>query len=198
MDALKAGGDLDALVWRLARCRGQLEVIEGYRNGDLEAGFPQSVGPDLVFGRLWRDLGVEEVLKGLLSGRKFEFDVERAVYLTVPHRLFESGSDRRAERWRRDVAVPGDDEVSLRHLYRAMRWLGEVRGDVEEPLYARRPDLFTKRSLCFFDTTCLMFEGEGGEDVGQKGHSKDHRPDRNQMVVGAVLDEEGRRLCSGQ
>ena len=39
------------------------------------------------------------------------------------------------------------------------------------------------------------FEGEGGTDLGQYGHSKDHRPDRKQMVVGAVLDGEGRPLC---
>ena len=47
----------------------------------------------------------------------------------------------------------------------------------------------------FFDTTSIYFEGEGGTDLGQYGHSKDHRPDRKQMVVGAVLDGEGRPLC---
>ena len=41
----------------------------------------------------------------MLKQRQFEFPVERAVYLTVLHRLFETGSDRRADRWRRDVAV---------------------------------------------------------------------------------------------
>ena len=30
---------------------------------------------------------------------------------------------------------------------------------------------------------------------GKKGFSKDHRPDLNQMVVGAVLDDEGRPIC---
>jgi hypothetical protein len=38
-------------------------------------------------------------LRALLHGRRFEFDVERAIYLTVLHRLFASGSDRAAERW---------------------------------------------------------------------------------------------------
>ena len=36
----------------------------------------------------------------LLKGRRYDFDVERAVYLTVLHRLFASGSDRAADRWR--------------------------------------------------------------------------------------------------
>ena len=32
-------------------------------------------------------------------------------------------------------------------------------------------------------------------ELGQYGHSKDHRPDRKQMVVGVILDGEGRPLC---
>src|ERR1035438_143165 len=31
---------------------------------------------------------------------------------------------------------------------------------------------------------------------GQRGHSKDHRPDLKQMVVGMVLDQNGNPLCS--
>ena len=31
--------------------------------------------------------------------------------------------------------------------------------------------------------------------MGERGHSKDHRPDLKQMVVGAVIDGEGRPVC---
>jgi transposase len=76
-----------------------------------------------------------------------------------------------------------------------MRWLGEAKDEVEEALFAGRRDLFTELSLAFFDTTSLYFEGRGGESLGQYGHSKDHRPDLRQMVVGAVLTEDGRPVC---
>ena len=112
--------------------------------------------------------------------------MERAVYLTVLHRLFESGSDRAGERWRRDVRVHGAGPLQLHHLYRARRWLGDNREAVEEALFQRRRDLFTACTLAFFDTTSLYFEGQGGESLGQFGYSKDHRPDRRQMIVGAV------------
>src|SRR4030042_1299131 len=69
-----------------------------------------------------RELGLDRVLTYLLRDRGFEFPVERAVYLTVLHRLFESGSDRAAEKWRRDVPVPGGGHLGFTHLYRAMRW----------------------------------------------------------------------------
>ena len=48
----------------------------------------------------------------------------------------------------------------------------------------------------FFDTTSIYFEGAGGETLGCNGHSKDHRPDLKQMVVGMVMDGEGRPICS--
>jgi transposase len=68
---------------------------------------------------------------------------------------------------------------------------------IEEALFARRRDLFNQQlQLVFFDTTSIDFEGAGGDALGQYGHSKDHRPDLRQMVVGLVLDEEGRPVCS--
>jgi hypothetical protein len=74
-------------------------------------------------------LGISRAVNGLLAERKFSFDVERAVFLTVLHRLFVSGSDRFCERWRRDYRIEGSDSLSLHQLYRAMGWLGEELGD---------------------------------------------------------------------
>jgi len=66
---------------------------------------------------------------------------------------------------------------------------------IEERLFAHRRDLFTELQLVFFDTTSISFEGQGGETIGQRGHSKDHRPDLEQMIVGVVLDGQGRPIC---
>ena len=48
----------------------------------------------------------------------------------------------------------------------------------------------------FLDTTSLSFYGEGGETLGEHGYSKDYRPDLNQMVLGLVLDGEGRPIST--
>jgi hypothetical protein len=66
---------------------------------------------------------------------------------------------------------------------------------VEERLFERRRDLFSELSLVFMDTTSIYFEGAGGETLGQRGHSKDHRPDLMQMIVALVMDQQGRPLC---
>src|SRR4029079_14519813 len=108
--------------------------------------------------------------------------------------------------------IEGCEDLQLHHLYRAMGWLGDElprkeqadkapfaprcnKDLIEEALFARRRDLFTQLQLLFFDTTSIYFEGEGGETIGQRGHSKDHRPDLKQMIVGAVLDGQGRPIC---
>ena len=149
-------------------------------------------------------------MRKLLATRHHHFDVERAVFMTVLHRLMVSGSDRSALQWRRDQAIDGAAELELQHLYRAMGWLGEALAEpepdapsprrtkvlVEEALFARRRDLFTDLDLVFFDTTSLFFTGDGGETLGQYGKSKDRRSDCKQMVLGMVIDGDGIPVCS--
>jgi transposase len=210
LDELKASGRLEALMRSGLRHCENLVVIDAHAAGQTEAAKVLRIGPELVFGRLWEESGIQEVVQSLLQTRRYEFDVERAIYLTVLHRLFASGSDRAAERWREDYLIPGTEALDLHHLYRAMAFLGqeiEPKGQktlgsarclkdlIEEELFERRRDLFTEVDLVFFDTTSLYFEGRGGESIGKRGHTKDHRPDLYQMVVGMVLDVEGRPIC---
>ena len=171
------------------------------------------IGPALIFQRLWQTCSIGQVLARLLSDRRFEFSVERAIFLTVLHRIFAPGSDRAAEKWKQDYAIEGATDLSLQHLYRAMSWLGEVlpkdqqsaatplaprtiKDLIEEDLLARKRDLFSDLAGVLFDTTSIYLEGAGGATIGQRGHSKDHRPDLKQMVVGIVLDPKGNPICS--
>lgn len=192
LDQLTASGGTDALLESLSRFGQRVQLVDKYNRGMLEAREVRQIGPDLVFGRLWQATGIGGILTALLKGRRFEFPVERAVYVTVLHRLFESGSDRACQRWKDDLRIPGIEGIELHHQYRAMRWLGDNKDSVEEALFHKGRDLFTEFTLAFFDTTSIYFEGQGGESLGQRGHSKDHRPDLHQMVVGAVLSQEGR------
>jgi hypothetical protein len=209
LDLLEQSGQLDRLMRSGLRYCESLAVIDAHAAGQVEPIAIHRIGPDLVFARLWKESGIPEVLRLVLKARHYEFDLERAIYLTVLHRLFGGGSDRAAERWREDYLIPGTEGLELHHLYRAMAFLGDpiealekpagavrCRKDlIEEALFERRRDLFTEVELVFFDTTTLYFEGDGGQTIGQHGHSKDHRPDLKQMVVGVAVDVEGRPIC---
>jgi len=209
LDALSASGKIDDLTRSLAKFSSIRTIIDAHSEGAIQAHRTLSIGPALVFDRLWQQLGIKEVIQGELSTSRCRFSLERAIFLTVLHRLFDPGSDRAAERWKEDFQISGAEGIELHHLYRAMGWLGEQviqwgsdarslrsRKDlIEEELFRRNRDLFSELELVFFDTTSLYFEGHGGENLGQYGHSKDHRPDLKQMVVGAVLDGTGRPIC---
>lgn len=168
------------------------------------------VGPVLIFERFWKQAGLPEIIRELTRGRKFEFDIERAIFVSVLHRLLHPGSDRHCDMWRKNMWIEGAEKLELHHLYRAMNFLGEptedqaghtkfsprcIKDKLEELMFAKRRNLFSQLRVVFFDTTSLYFEGEGGMELGQHGHSKDARPDLKQMIVGAVLDEYGFPIC---
>jgi len=208
LEHMQSSGGLDSLLRSLSRFSEKTLLVLS-EAGKLSAS-AKKIGPALIFERLWNELGIATIMADLVEGRKFGFSVERALFLTVLHRLFVSGSDRGCERWRRDYVIEGADEIALHQLYRAMAFLGEELSDqtgrtplaprctkdvIEERMFDVRRDLFTDLDLVFLDTTSLYFEGQGGESIGRKGHSKDHRPDLNQMVVGALLDDRGKPLA---
>ena len=91
-----------------------------------------------------------------------------------------------------DYRIDGVEGLELHHLYRTMAWLGEelpadqqdgampfaprcVKDVVEEELFACRRDLLTRIDIAFMDTTSLYFEGAGGQTLGRRGFSKNHR-----------------------
>ena len=211
-EVVEAGGDLDRLARSAARLSQRSMILSLVVDGSMPNLTCRRIGAPLLFERLWQESGCRAVVEGLLAARRFEFAVERAVFLTVLHRLMVSGSDRACEHWRDDYHIDDIDGLDLHHLYRAMSWLGEelpateqavrthaprcIKDLVEERLFARQRDLFSELSVVFMDTTTLYFEGRGGDTLGQRGHTKDYRPHLNQMVVGIIMDQNGRPVCS--
>src|SRR3954465_7553001 len=78
----------------------------------------------------------------------------------------------------------------------AAPWHRAVSRTMEERLFAKRRDLFSKLDLVFMDTTSLYFEGAGGQTLGRHGFSKDHRPALHQMILAVLLDGNGRPVCT--
>ena len=213
-DVLLASGELQRLAASLVRHCDRAIILSDMEAGRLAC---TRIGGPLLFGRLWERLGIGEVLGQLLTDRGFEFApglrrgrLERAVFASVLHRLFVSGSDRSCEKWMADYRIAGIEELQLHHFYRTMAWLGEeiarpgadalaprcIKDLIEERLFERRRDLFSDLSLVFMDTTSLSFYGAGGESLGAYGHSKDHRADLKQMILAVVIDGEGRPICT--
>ena len=213
LDELEASGQLDRLLRSGARFVQQAMVLDAARTGEVPAITVRRIGPALLFERLWAETGCQSVITALARRRGHRFRLERAVFLTVLHRLMRGGSDLAADRWREEYRIAGSEDLDLHHLYRAMAWLGEElpadqqdgatrfaprcsKDLIVEHLFAHRRDLFSRLDLVFMDTTSLYFEGLGGQSIGQYGYSKDHRPDLRQMILAVLIDGDGRPVCS--
>ena len=204
LEDLQESGQLERLLRSGARFADKAIVLDALNRGEAAVVATRHIGPALAFERVWAETGCKSVIERLASARKHDFSLERAAFLTVLHRLFCGGSDRAADRWRADYHIDGVDGLELHHLYRAMAWLGEelpehqqagatpfaprcVKDVLEEELFAHRRDLLTTLDVVFMDTTSLYFEGAGGETLGRRGFSKDHRPDLNQMILAVLI-----------
>ena len=89
LDRLNEKGDIETLVRSLSRFSEKvLLVLSGKSEVSCQS---KKIGPALIFERLWQELGIDKVLAHVLDKRFFSFKVERAVFLTVLHRLFVGG-----------------------------------------------------------------------------------------------------------
>jgi transposase len=108
-------------------------------------------------------------------------------------RLEEPGSKRDLYRhWLQTIYRPAFEGLRLHRFYRALDLLSEHKERIESSLFKRVTSLFSiDLDLVLWDTTSTYFEGDGPEGIGAYGHSKDHRPDRVQVVVGVLMTRDG-------
>jgi hypothetical protein len=157
----------------------------------------RSAGAAWLLDGLWRQLGVDTALAKVLGGRKFTTDVERVLFALVANRAIDPMSKLATAEWATcDVALPGISSMDDDQAYRAMDLLvgADAQAQVQEAVFFAVADLLNLEvDLLFFDTTSTYFEADedDGEGFRRYGHSKDHRPDLPQIVIGLAVTREG-------
>jgi hypothetical protein len=192
LDQLKASGQIDGLMQSLSRFSETLRVISAARNPKITSCRAKLWGPPLVFSRLWQRQGLADVIISLADGRKFRFDLERAIFALALQRLCEPGSDLQGSRWLQTVECSGLEELALQHLYRATGFLHDVRGDLERELFFRDRDLFSQQlDVIFLDTTSTYVYRNEETDYRKRGFSRDRRPDLPQFILCVAINGQG-------
>jgi Transposase DDE domain len=191
-DKLLSGGEIDGLLRSLARFSDKLRVVEAARLPDVAARPARQWGPALVFGRLWQQQRIPEILGKLSQDRKFEFDVERACFAMALQRLCAPGSDLQGFGWLSTAEAPGFEALALQHLYRTAGFLAEMREELEQELSWADRDLFSQDfDLVFIDTTSLSVYRDTENDLFKRGYSRKHRPDLPQTVLCVIVNAYG-------
>jgi transposase len=164
------------------------------------------IGGAWALDGIWRALGIDRTLERLLAGRRLDPRAERVLFAMVANRALEPLSKLAASKWLTERAwIGGLAELDEDACYRAMDWLLEIEDDLCEQVYFQTADLLNLEvDLLFFDTTSTYFETEQPDqsvvdEDGQQltpafrayGHSKDHRPDLPQVVIGMAVTRTG-------
>ncbi len=176
-------------------------AIEEGAGADLRATDARALGAAWVLDALWRRLGVDRALSEVLRDSRHRHDVERVLFALVANRAIAPASKLAAAEWAtHDAAIPGLEGIDDDRAYRAMDLLAsaDAEGKVQEAVFFAVADLLNLEvDLLFFDTTSTYFEigeedeGEEEEPLRRFGHSKDHRPDRPQVVIGLAVTRTG-------
>ena len=113
LDKLTASGAIDQLLRSAARFAERLMVLaehstDAHHSPDATV---VSIGPALIFERLWRETGCQAVVRKLLATRHHHFDVERVVFM-------DSIAGSKSRHLDRDMSVPAPTRVVLPILRR--------------------------------------------------------------------------------
>ena len=191
--ALRQSGQLGRIIAALERHLHKERVdVDG-----LAAEGAPAVGAVAAAAAVWEQLGLGEFFAQVGAERGAEV-LEDAVFAMVANRLVAPCSKRGLPEWTTsDVVMPsGWSAPSLDQYYRALDAVADTKNETEEHLYRRLCNLTNLglRLVCY-DLTSTYFEGstKRSEAFPSRvfGYSRDHRPDRPQIVIGLLCTTDG-------
>lgn len=174
----------------------RLEAEAGALGRPIRIDWAREYGGLYLLRALWDRLGLgKEILRA--ADRPSAPLLAEAAFLLVANRALAPDSKLGLyERWLEEVYWPGAEGIELHHLYLALDQLARNKERIEEAVFFRVADLLSLDvDLLFYDTTSVHFETEAEDPeegaLRKWGHSKDHRPDAPQVVVGLAVTRDG-------
>ncbi|MEK9145830.1 MAG: IS1634 family transposase, partial [Elusimicrobiota bacterium] len=150
--------------------------------------------------RIFEDLGWEEPIRHAARKHRTRFDLLSNIRTLLVNRLLDPSSKLHILEWFKGTFVPGvkRKDVTYPHLLRAMDFLHKNKNELERAFAEKLVSMFDLEvDLVFYDVTSVYFEidgpdpDEGLSTMRKWGYSRDHRPDRPQVVVGLVMTRSG-------
>lgn len=208
---------LARLVRSISRFLDPAEAVAAAVPGEVDIIDARPMGAAYVADRLWERLGIAAAIRRVGAGRRIDAaGVERVIFAMVACRLSPTPLSKLAGcAWvARRVFIDGLAEVGEDACYRAMDFLLDALGELQKEVFFAVANLLNLEvDLLFFDASSTYWErdsadaellddeepedGDGGpanpaEAAARRyGHSKDHRPDLPQVVIGLAVTREG-------
>jgi hypothetical protein len=186
---------LKRLVRSISRFLDPADALTASASKELSFVSSRPLGGAFVLDALWRRLQIPQAISKAAQGRRVASGIERLLFALVANRALAPSSKLAALEWvGSDVALPGVGDLGAdpQVFYRAMDFLLEADEAIQREVFFSVANLFNLEvDVILFDTTSTYFEIEDDDAFRKYGHSKDHRDDRPQAVIGLAVTKEG-------
>ena len=149
-----------------------------------------SYGGLAVLRDAWSRFGLENVLEGIPGQRQRRL-IQAMIFgrLLFPCAKLALAQQAEGTLLAQACGLPAAETFDENDLYAAMDQFNGRWVPIEKALYQRAfPE---EVRLVLYDLTSVYFEGQGPVNLGRYGHSRDHRPDRRQILLAVATDLEG-------
>ncbi|MBT9438884.1 MAG: IS1634 family transposase [Desulfobacterales bacterium] len=165
----------------------QVQIVESLEHGSI-----------IFWRKLWDKMGLSQMVRSQLRQKKtkVEIEAEKYIEMMVVNRCVDPLSKLGATRWIERTcykAMKGYNELPLdvEYFYRSMDYLLAIKDELEFALFEKMKTLFSINvKLTFYDITSTFFHSTSCP-ITANGHSRDSRPDLEQIVIGVVTSYEG-------
>lgn len=146
----------------------------------------------LVYKKLWEKFKLNAILPAVqMKHGRSKFSLNNACFLmAIQHLLSPTSKLSTHEKQQRYTKLP---EVELHHLYRSLDILCASKETIEAHLFQMNRDLFNMQvDVVFYDVTTFHFESVKQDSLKDFGYSKNAKFNEVQVVLGMLVDCEGR------
>jgi hypothetical protein len=205
---------LARLVASISRFLDPATALSAASTAEVEVVDSRRLGGAWTLDRLWERLGIGTALRTAAAGRRLDGEaVERVCFALVAQRALEPGSKLAATRWVAErVAIEGCPGFCEDAAYAAMDFLLAALAEIAGQIFASVAHLLNLDvDIVFVDTTSTYWEVEIADELAELaddatdddqaspaesatrtfGHSKDHRSDLPQVVIGMAVTRDG-------
>ena len=139
---------------------------------------------------LWRELGIEEVLREAQRYSRIKYSLPEAVFLMALQHLLEPKS--KLSTYQEQQRYFQIKEASLQHMYRSLDRLSDKKEDIEAELFQHNYVRVNKSvDVVFYDVTTIHFESVLADALRDFGFSKNCKFNEVQVVMGMIIDSNG-------
>lgn len=143
-------------------------------------------GVTYLTNSIFEKFGLDKIIKKYVCANGSKFDVYGILKALIVNRLIKPSSELSAMDWV-DKHYYERLAIKIHYFYRSLDYLISHKESIETDIFQiLKKKLRLDTSQIFYDLTSTYFEGQKCK-IALFGHSRDHRPDRKQVVIGLAM-----------